>query len=270
VQPKLATLPDRAVRYLEAGGGRALILLHGFPLSADQWLPQLQRVPAGWRFIAPDLRGFRGVETAVEPIGLDTATMDGHANDVVALMSHLEIEHAAIAGLSMGGYVALALMRRHASRVAGLVLANTRAGSDSADGLAARDRMIELASRDGAAGVAREMLPKLLGDTTRREQPDLLDAVRRLIEANTTEGLVSAIRAMKMRVDSALLLPSVACPTLIVTGDEDALIPQSESETMRLAIPGAELVVVPRAGHLSNLEAPRAFNDALAGFLSRL
>jgi len=270
MESKVANLPDRSVRYLEAGSGRAALLLHAFPLSADQWLPQLHRAPPGWRFVAPDLRGFRGAGFAFEETGLERATMDQHAVDVLALMSHLDIERAVIAGLSMGGYITFALMRRAPTRVEGLVLANTRSTPDSIEGLAARDRLIELATREGAAGVAREMLPRLLGSTTVREQPNLVDAVRRLIEMNTTDGLVSALRAMKIRLDSTLVLPAIVCRTLVVAGAEDSVVAETESHAMRRAIPGAEILVIPGAGHLSNLEAPQAFNEALAGFLQTL
>jgi 3-oxoadipate enol-lactonase len=270
VQSNIAHLPDRSIRYLEAGSGRPVLFLHAFPLSADQWLPQLSRVPPGWRFVAADLRGFRGGDRIAEDLGLEGATLDTHAGDVLSLMAHLDIPSAVIVGLSMGGYIALALMRRAPSQVAALVLANTRATPDSAKGLQSRDQMIEVARRDGASAVAADILPRLLGPTTLREQPDLVDAIRRLIEGNSTEGLISAIHAMKARPDSTPLLSSIACPTLVVGGAEDGAVPEEDLLAMRGAIPGADFVMVPRVGHLSNLEAPRTFNDALAGFLQRL
>lgn len=269
MQSKVANLPERSVRYLEAGSGRPVVLLHAFPLSADQWLPQLGRVAPGWRFVAPDLRGFRGTGPAFEDIGLESATMDQHAADVLSFMSHLEIERAVIVGLSMGGYVAFALLRHAAAKVNALVLANTRATPDSAEQRAARDRMIDLARRDGAEAIAREMLPKLLGATTTREQPDLVDAVRQLIEVNSAEGLASALTAMKTRPDSTPLLPSIGCPTLVIGGGEDRAVAEADVQAMHDAIPGAKLVMVPDAGHLSNLESARTFNDALSGFLDR-
>jgi 3-oxoadipate enol-lactonase len=269
MESKVANLPDRSVRYLESGSGRAVLLLHAFPLSADQWLPQLYRLPPGWRAIAPDLRGFRGARPAFEEPGLDVASMETHAADLLALLTHLGIERAVVAGLSMGGYIAFALLRASPARIAGLVLANTRATPDSAEGLAARDTMIALARREGAAGVAHAMIEKLLGPTTLREQADLATAVRELIERNSVPGLVSAIRAMKRRPDSTPLLPAVGCPTLIVSGEEDALIPGADIDAMSHMIPGATPIVIPRAGHLTNLEAPGLFNDALTGFLKR-
>jgi len=249
------------VRYLESGKGRALILLHGFPLNAEEWLPQLAAAPSGWRVIAPDMRGFRGAGSIDAPVSAEM-TVDDCASDVLALMSHLDIDRGVIGGLSMGGYVALALVRKAPERVEGLVLANTRAGADSPEGRAARDRMIDLVRREGPGAVAREMLPKLLGETTKREQPDLVDVVRGLAEANVADGLAAAIHAMKTRPDSTPMLGSIRCPTLVITSDEDTLIPASESEKMAAAIPGARLHVIAGAGHLSNLEQPSAFTGS--------
>jgi pimeloyl-ACP methyl ester carboxylesterase len=267
---KVANLPDRSVRYLEAGSGRPLVLLHAFPLSADQWLPQLHRVPPGWRAVAPDLRGFRGTRSILSYIGGEPVTIDTYAADVLALMTHLEIESAVIAGVSMGGYVAFAMLRQAAPRVRGLVLANTRAAADSAESAAARDQLIVLAEREGPAAIAREMAPKLLGETSRRDQPDLEQAVRSLIESNTTEALVAALRAMKGRPDARTQLQAIGSPTLVLAGEEDAVISISEAESMRQRIPGASLVRLPRVGHLSNLEAPGAFSEALGSLLARV
>lgn len=261
----VAHLLHRSLRYFEAGSGRSAVLLHAFPLSADQWLPQLHRVPPGWRFIAPDLRGFRGVGPAFEDAGLAGLTMDDYADDVLALLTHLEIDRAVVCGLSMGGYVAFAMRRRAPGRVAGLVLSNTRAAADSDAAREGRDKMIDLARREGAAGIAREMVPKLLGESSRKQQPDLEDAVRRLILVNSTEGIVTALGAMKTRPDSTPLLEAIACPTLVITGEEDVIIPPAEAEAMQRAIPGSSLVMLPKVGHLSNLEAPGEWGKALTG-----
>ena len=261
---KVAHLATRSVRYLEAGSGRPLVWLHAFPLSADQWLPQMSRVPPGWRFIAPDLRGFRGAGPAFEDIGLENQTIDGYAADVLELMTHLELEAATIGGLSMGGYVAFAIVHRAPDRVTGLVLANTRAAADSPQGKINRTAMLERLSRDGVSAIADEMVPKLLGETTRRDQPDLVEVVNRLILANTSETIAAAVRAMRERPDSTPLLPRLACPVTLIHGAEDVLIPVAEAERMRDVIPGARLVVLPAVGHLSNLEDPVGFNAAIA------
>jgi pimeloyl-ACP methyl ester carboxylesterase len=273
VTRKVANLPDRSVRYLEtpadSGGVQStLILLHAFPLCADQWLPQIAKAPAGWRVVAPDLRGFRNSASGSAPAVPEAMTMDRYAADVVALMDHLEIARAFVGGCSMGGYVAFGMIRQAKARVAGLVLANTRASADSAEARGNRDRMVEMARKDGPDAIARAMLPKLLGETTWREQPDLAQAVGHMVRANTPEAIAAALAALRDRPDSTPLLSSIDCPTLIVAGEEDALIPRADTDAMHTGITGSRLVMLPRVGHLANLEDPRGFTDALSSFLS--
>lgn len=257
---KTARLATRTIRYFETGGGRPLVLLHAFPLTAEQWLPQLSRVPPGWRVIAPDLRGFGGDESILAPAEM---SMADYADDVFELLSHLDVREASVCGLSMGGYVALAMIRRRADRIAGLVLADTRATADTPEGRAARDRMIDLVRREGPAAIAQDMAPKLLGTTTRREQPDLVDAVGRLIASNNADGLAGAIHALKHRPDATDLLPAIACPTVVVCGDEDTVTPVADAERLHEGIAGSRLVILRGAGHLSNLERPFEFSKAV-------
>lgn len=263
----VANLADRSVRYLETGKGRALVLIHAFPLCADQWLPQLIKAPPGWRVVAPDLRGFRGSEFTRGAALPDAMTVDRYASDLLALMDHLEIREAVVGGLSMGGYVAFGMIRQAKARVAGLVLANTRASADTTEARANRDRMIELARHEGPDAIARAMLPKLIGATTWREQPDLGEAVGRMIRANSSEAIAAALGALRDRPDSTPLLETIDCPTLIIGGEEDALIPRTDTDAMHAAITGSRLVMLPRVGHLGNLEDARGFNSALAEFL---
>jgi pimeloyl-ACP methyl ester carboxylesterase len=260
VLSKVARLPTRVVRYLETGSGTPVVLLHAFPLNADQWLPQLHRAPHGWRVIAPDLRGFRGQDVGA---AAERVTMDTYAADVLELMAHLDVTAARICGVSMGGYVAFAMLRRAPQRVASLVLADTRASADTEEGRARRDRTLKVLEDDGPSGLARFMIPQLLGRTTLEQQPDLADAVIRLVEASASDGLAAAILAMKQRPDSTELLGSIACPTTVVCGEEDTITPVQDAEIIHQVIPDSRLVVLPGAGHLSNLEAPGAFNDAL-------
>jgi pimeloyl-ACP methyl ester carboxylesterase len=266
VRSRVANLATRSGRFLEAGSGAPIVLLHAFPLNAEQWLPQLAGVMPGCRIVAPDFRGFAGSDPFAG-LPAPAVSMETYASDVLELMSHLDIPRAIVCGLSMGGYVALALMRLAPARVAGLVLADTRAGADSHEARAARDRLIATAAAEGAAGVASVMVPKLLGETTRREQPDLADAVTRLITASGADGISAAIRAMKARPDSTPALASITCPTLVLCGADDVSTPPAESEAMHRAIRGSRLVILPDAGHLSNLEQPAAFNEALFAFV---
>jgi pimeloyl-ACP methyl ester carboxylesterase len=261
-QIQVARLTARSVRYLEAGQGQPFVLLHSFPLNAAQWTPQLEAVPAGWRFIAPDLSGFG-------PSAADTdqpRSMARYADDVLELMTHLGIARAGVAGVSMGGYVALALVRTAAARVSALVLADTRPTPDTDDGRAARDRMIAMVEREGMPGLTRDMMPKLVGPTSHRERPEVVATVERLIASNSVPGIRSALLALKSRPDSTSLLPTIACPTLILCGEEDGITPPSDSEAMHRAIRGSRFRLLPRAGHLSNLEAPADFTAALKEF----
>lgn len=261
------------LRYLEAASpgaatGRArpestLVLLHAFPLAARMWEPQLAAAAHGWRVIAPDLRGFG--EGAGDP---PAASMDDYAGDVIDLLDRLHIRQAVIGGLSMGGYVAFAVLRHAPRYVQALVLADTRPQADTPEAVLGRRRMLDLVAAKGASGVADEMLPKLLGATTRANRPDVVERVRSLVLSNSSEAIAGGIRALMTRADSTPLLPTIRCPTLILVGDEDVITPRTLSEEMHRSVAGSELVVIPSAGHLSSLEQPGAFNDALARFLT--
>lgn len=268
-------MEGRTIRWRETEPGapgadrsKPLVLLHAFPLSAAMWEPQFDAF-AGWRVIAPDNRGFRGpdgpsVAAPGEP------TMDELAMDVEHVLDALGMPNAVIGGCSMGGYLALALFRRAPERFRGLVLTNTKASGDSDEAKEGRRKMRALVAEGGPPAVADDMLPKLLGATTHRERPGVASRVRTLIEANGSEAIHGAIGAMLMRPDSAPLLARVACPTLILAGEEDTLIPPAASEEMHRAIPGSTFVMLPRCGHLASLEEPGEFNRALGRFLEIL
>jgi 3-oxoadipate enol-lactonase len=251
----------RTIRYLESGNGWPVILLHGFPLTADMWRPQLERAPDGWRLLAPDLKGFgpRGGQAA--------QTLDEMARDVAAWLDALEIDRAAIGGLSMGGYLTFALFRRVPERFTAMILANTRAAADSLEGRAARDQMSALVRSQGPSAVADQMLPKLLGGSSRENRPDLAALVRGMIERQTVDAIDGAVQAMKQRPDSTPLLARVAIPVLVIASEEDSIIPVSESIAMSQQLARAQQVTIPRAGHMSNLEAPEDFSEALENFL---
>jgi pimeloyl-ACP methyl ester carboxylesterase len=226
------------------------------------WEPQLALADGGWRVVAPQLRGVDGGDT--DP---PVSSIDDYAGDVIDLLDALHIEDAVIGGLSMGGYVTFALFRHAPRYFRGMVLADTRAQADTADGVEGRKRMIVLVREKGPAAVADEMLPKLLGDRTRDQQPEVGRRVRELILANSAEAIAGALTALMTRPDSTPLLAAIHCPTLILVGDRDSVTPPALSEELHRAIGGSDLATIEGAGHLSSLEQPAAFNRALARFL---
>ncbi len=264
------TIGGRTIRWREAGDARhgVLVLIHAFPLSSAMWEPQFDAFD-GWRVVSPDLRGFRGPD-APDAERPGEPTIDEYAIDVEHVLDALDVTQAAIGGLSMGGYVTFALFRRARPRFRGLLLADTRATADTDEGRQARRRMLHLVDEHGVAAVADDMLPKLLGATTRREQPHVEQQVRRMIEANSPDAIKAAITAMMTRPDSTPLVATIDCPALIVAGEEDTLTPIDSSRDMQHAIRGSSLVSLPRAGHLSNLERPAEFNAAVSRLLGTL
>lgn len=259
------------IAYLDSAPGdgslRTYVLLHAFPLGANQWEPQMRSIPAGWRLITPDLRGFGG---STELDSLSAMAITDYADDVVDLLAELAVPRAVIGGLSMGGYVALALAEGAPQVIDALVLADTRATADSPEGRANRRNMLAIVEREGPSGVAREMMPKLLGKTTRESNPGVEAQVRRLIKQQSPVAVRSAIHRMMHRPDSTALLPRISVPTLVIVGEEDELTPPADARRIAEAVPGATLVTIPAAGHLANLEQPDAFNAALHEFLAKL
>ena len=249
-----------------AGGGLlgTLVLIHGFPLSARMWEGQLALAAQGWRVIAPQLRGFDGT-----PASAPASTVDDFAGDLVDLLDGLHIDQAVIGGLSMGGYIAFALFRHAARYFRGLVLADTRATADTPPAIEGRQRMLKTVREHGSEAVADELLGKLVSDATRANHPEVVEALRAMIVGNSREAVAGAVMALMSRPDATPLLPTIHCPTLILVGDQDAITPPAMSEEMQRRIPGSELVVIPDAGHMSNMEQPATFNAALSRFLDR-
>jgi 3-oxoadipate enol-lactonase len=255
---------DNALAHADVGRGLPVVLLHAFPLNRSMWEPQIAALLAECRCLVPDLRGF-GASPKSGPY-----SMDVYADDVIALLDALQIERAVVAGLSMGGYVALNIMRRYPRRVRALVLADTRAAADTAEGLQKRDELIALARSEGSPAIADRQITGLIGKSTREKQPELVERIRSLMAAESVDGIVGALQAMRARADSNPLLPTIDVPTLVVVGEEDVVTPVKDARAMHEQIPGSRLEIIPGAGHLSNLERPAAFNAALSDFVGSL
>ena len=258
-----ARVDGRDVRYLEAGAGWPVLLIHAFPVNAEMWRPQLERVPDGWRFIAPDVRGF-----GPEPSVAGPFTLDDVAADLAAFMDHLKLDRVMVGGLSMGGYITFALFRQSPERFDGIILADTKADPDTPEGREGRRAMIDLVRAKGPAAVAEQMLPKLLSPATRERHPEIVATVRSMIETTSVEGIAGALGAMMARPDSTPDLARVNCPALILVGARDEIAPEASARAMEQRIERSRVVVLPEAGHLSNLESPDAFSLALTDFLA--
>jgi pimeloyl-ACP methyl ester carboxylesterase len=252
------------VNWREAGDGAPAVLLHGFPFNSAMWEPQLTSVPAGWRFIAPDLRGFGGSSAAP---GDGAYTMPAFAHDVALLLDHLEAQRVVLCGLSMGGYIALEFWRLFPERVMGLVLSDTRATPDDDGARANRYALAEKVGSHGAAAVLEAMLPKLFSPATVKERPDVVERVRSMMEVAPVDTLRRSLLGMAERSDTESLLRMIQVPTLVLVGADDAITPPGDAQLIARGIRGSRIETIADAGHLPNLEQPQAFNHALHGFL---
>jgi pimeloyl-ACP methyl ester carboxylesterase len=249
------------LHFRDVGRGPPVVLLHAFPLVGEMFEPQWTALAGRARFIVPDLRGFGQSDTGSSP-----SEMGAMADDVLGLLDHLGIDAAVVGGVSMGGYVSLALLRNDPSRVRALVLADTQTSADDAP---ARERR-ETAARELLSKGPTALLPtveKLLGPDA---SVDLRARVSAWITAGSAEGLAAAQRGMALRPDARDILARFGGPVLVMVGTEDVLTPPPKARAMAELVPGSELVEIPAAGHLASLEQPEAFNAALARLLDRM
>lgn len=248
--------------YDVAGEGPAVVLLHGFPLNRSMWREQVKALSPRFRVITPDLRGHGESAATTDP-----AHMDEMARDLAALMDHLSIDSAVIAGLSMGGYVAFSFYRLFRERADALILADTRAGADSDERRRNREtQAIEIANK-GIEGVVETLLPKLLAPDTLSRRPALVARVREMMAKTRPQGAISALHGMAARRDHTPLLGEIDVPTLIIVGSYDSVTPIEDAEELHRGVRGSQLEIIHGAGHLSNLEQPAEFSRVVAGFL---
>lgn len=237
-----------------------LVLVHGHPFDRTMWHPQLSAFSAGRRVIAPDLRGY-----GASPVTPGTVPLARHAQDLRELLDALEVETFVLAGLSMGGQIAMECYDRFGDRVRGLVLADTFPEAETPEGRRVRLAMAERLLAEGMRGYADEVLERMVAPYA---DPEVKAHVHRMMTATSPRGAAAALRGRAERPDYRGLLTRVTVPALVVAGADDTYTPVADAEAMHAMLPHSVLRVVEGAAHLPNLERPEEFNGALAEFLS--
>ncbi len=254
------------LEYETVGKGIPLLFIHGYPLSRQIWRPQIQGLADQAMVIAIDLRGHGDSFPFEGPYPMDML-----ADDCKGLLDELNIaQPAVICGLSMGGYITMALYRHYPQIFKGMILASTRPGPDTAEGKANRHVSIHNAVQHGSTTISDGMLQKIVSPQTLANNPELVKKLQSIMEKTSVNGIVGALQGMLERPDSSPTLAKVTCPVLIVHGEDDQIIPTHEAEQMHQLIPNSHLVIIPAAGHLANMEQPELFNRAVREFLSTL
>ena len=236
--------------------GPTIVLLHAFPFNGAMWRPQVEALADRWRVVTPHLP--------------EIPDMDGIADAVADQIRALEVGPVVLGGLSMGGYVTLAILRRHADLACAVVLADTRAGADADEVRQRRTDQQAQVAAEGPDPVVEGALNTLPSAHTRDNRPDVMDELRAIAGAVTGGWIIAALEAMKHRPDSTALLESIDVPALVIVGEDDQVSPVDVAEDMVARLPNARLAVIPQAGHLSNVEDPGAFTAELRSFLETL
>jgi 3-oxoadipate enol-lactonase len=252
------------LHFVEKGAGRPLVLLHGFPLDLRMWTAQIDDLSSRWRVIAPDFRGF-GKSAISGPF-----TVPSLAADIHEFLQSLGALPCVLAGLSMGGYVAMNYARKFPGDLRGLILLDTKDAADNAEQRENRNRMIEVVRSKGSPAIAELMIGKLLSPDTASHRPEIVKSLRNMMEACPALTIEHALAALRDRPDMTDELPKIATPTLIVVGEADALTPVAVAEKMHKRIPKSQLAIIPGAGHMSPMEQPSLVNRAMRQFLNPL
>jgi pimeloyl-ACP methyl ester carboxylesterase len=243
------------------GSGPDVVLLHAFPSCHEMWLPVADKIAQRYRVTLLDLRG-HGESSA----GEGPATMQKHAADVARVCREVGIGNTVFGGSSIGGYILFEYWRRYREQVRALVLCNTRASADTEEARLNRLKSADEVLERGPDQFIESMLPKLLGESTRRNRPDVLAAARKTMHG-TAAGIAAVQRGMAERPDSTSTLKTINVPTLIVAGEEDSAIPMAEVESMHQNIAKSELRVIAQAGHYSVFEKPEEATRIIRSFV---
>lgn len=256
---------DAKIFYWALGDGPPVVLLHPFPVHHEFWLPVAEKLAPRYRVILPDLRGHGDSE-----IGDGAATMEKHAADIVRVMDDADIGHAPLVGVSIGGYAAFEIWRKHRERIAALVLCNTKAAADNAAGRASRLQVASDVLERGTEPFFEVQLPRMLAKTMLEARPDLAEGALRMMRKMSPTDIAQVQRGMAERPDSIDTLKTINVPTLIVTGDEDIFTGPNEAELMHRHIAGSQVKVIPKAGHYAAWEHPEETNRILRHFFDSL
>lgn len=244
------------LHYEESGRGVPLLLLHAFPLTSETFWPLLEMPVDGVRVIAPDFRGF-GKSSGLQ----GTLTMQSMANDVLELMTGLGLTSAYVGGVSMGGYVAMALLRQDPGRVRGLLLCDTQMGDDDEAGKAKRETTAKDLEANGMKPLVQAMLPKFF---TTKASASAVERVKQMMLSANPSAAAAATRGMALREQSKDILARFGGPAMIVVGAHDAITGPEKAKAMADVISDSTLEVIEGAAHLANLEQPEAFRSAVA------
>jgi pimeloyl-ACP methyl ester carboxylesterase len=258
------SIADLSLHYIEAGTGTPILFIHGHPFDCISWAPQLADFP-GFHFIAPDLRNFGQTTSPNPPTDFST-----YARDLIAFADALALDKFLVAGLSMGGQIALELAALCPERLLGLILCDTFAQLDTPEKKANRYALADRLGREGMDAYALEVLPRMFCAETVANNPGLCDALVAMMRRAPAHGASAALHTRAERQDYLPLLPTLDLPTLILVGEYDAFTPVADAQLMHTHIRNSTLVVIRDAGHIANLEQPAAFNRALADFLHSL
>ncbi len=246
--------------YEEAGRGEVLFLVHGFPVDRRIWRAQLDGLADFRRVVAPDLRG-RGKSPAT-----GSWSIEDHAEDVAETIGSLGVDAVDLAGLSMGGYIAFALLRNHPDLVRSLILVSTRATQDLPDYRTGREMTAERARKFGTGALAESMLGGLLSPSVSEE---VRNKVLEMFDSLPGETAAADSLAMRDRADSTPMLAGINVPTLVVEGGDEGLLPEGSGKALADTIPGAAHASIPGGGHFVPIENPEGFNEAVRRFLTR-
>lgn len=248
--------------YSVRGSGPPVVLLHPFPANHCFWEECAPYLENRYQLVLPDLRGHGDSQPGEGP-----ATMEKHAHDLALLCDELEIGRAVFAGVSIGGYVLFEFWRQFRERVAALVLANTRAGADSDEGRASREKSILQVQQRGPAPFIESMLGRALGETTLRARMDRVEAARVMMSRMTVMGITAVLQGLSARPDSTSTLNTIGVPSLLLAGEEDTIVAISEAEFMHRQIRNSRVQIVPKAGHYAAFEQPEYMGRLLREWL---